>query len=222
MRRIRVLTVDDHEVVRNGVKEILAANDDMEVVGEATEASQALELASRLEPDVVLIDISMPGGSGLDLVRQLRRQLPHAVAVILTLYDKEVYVHQALQAGAYGYVLKGAPGNDITQAVRAARRKEYFLSQSIRAGVIDAYLRKQRGEETLNDYDRLSEREQQVFRLLAEGHSTVEIADLLFVSPKTVEKHRASIMRKLDLPNLVALVKYAMRIGVIEPEFGSS
>lgn len=219
MQAIRILVVDDHDVVRSGVRQILSEVEEFVVVGEAGDPVQALSLAKRLAPDVVMVDISMPGGNGLELVRQLRRQQPQVVTVILTLYDKEIYVHQALEAGAFGYVLKGAPAADIVNAVRSAWRKEYYLSSDIRDGVIDSYVKKRSGGESQNDFDLLSEREQQVFRLLAEGHSTLRIADLLFVSPKTVEKHRANIMRKLSLENMVALVKYAIRLGVVEPEF---
>lgn len=219
MKTIRILVVDDHDVVRSGVRQILAAVEDFEVAGEASDPAQALTLAKKLQPDVALVDISMPGGNGLELVRQLRRHLPEVVTVILTLYDKDIYVHQALEAGAFGYILKGAPAADIVAAVRAALRKEYYLSSEIRDGVIEAYVKKRRGGEVQNDFDLLSEREQQVFRLLAEGHTTIGIAEMLFVSPKTVEKHRANIMRKLSLDNMVALVKYAIRLGVVEPEF---
>ena len=219
MPAIRILIVDDHAVVRSGVRQILSAVEEFAVVGEAGDPVQALDLAKRLAPDVVMVDISMPGGNGLELVRQLRRQQPQAVAVILTLYDKDIYVHQALEAGAFGYILKGAPAADIVSAVRSAWRREYYLSSDIRDGVIDSYVKKRGGGEAQSDFDLLSEREQEVFRLLAEGHSTTRIADMLFVSPKTVEKHRANILRKLSLENMVGLVKYAIRLGVIEPEF---
>lgn len=219
MKTIGILVVDDHDVVRSGVRQILSVVEDFEVVGEAAEPEQALTLAKNLHPEVAVVDISMPGGNGLELVRQLRRHLPELVTVILTLYDKEIYVHQALEAGAFGYILKGAPAADIVAAVRAALRKEYYLSSEIRDGVIESYIKKRRGGEAHNDFDLLSEREQQVFRLLAEGHTTLGIAEMLFVSPKTVEKHRANIMRKLSLENMVGLVKYAIRLGVVEPEF---
>lgn len=219
MKSIRILVVDDHDVVRSGVRQVLAAVEDFEVVGEAADPAQALTLAKKLTPDVAVVDISMPGGNGLELVRHLRRSLPEVVTVILTLYDKDIYVHQALEAGAFGYILKGAPAADIVAAVRAALRKEYYLSSEIRDGVIEAYVKKRGGGKVQNEFDLLSEREQQVFRLLAEGHTTMGIAEMLFVSPKTVEKHRANIMRKLSLDNMVALVKYAIRLGVVEPEF---
>lgn len=219
MQAIRILIVDDHDVVRSGVRQILSAVEEFLVIGEAGDPVQALSLAKKLAPDVVMVDISMPGGSGLELVRQLRRQQPQVVAVMLTLYDKDIYVHQALEAGAFGYILKGAPAADIVSAVRSAWRREYFLSSEIRHGVIDSYVKKRSGGEAQSDFDLLSEREQEVFRLLAEGHSTAKIADMLFVSPKTVEKHRANIMRKLCLENMVGLVKYAIRLGVVEPQF---
>jgi DNA-binding NarL/FixJ family response regulator len=222
MNIIRVLIVDDHAVVRSGVRQILCAEADMEVVGEAGDPALALELARKLAPDVVLVDISMPGGNGLELVRQLRRQHPLLGAVMLTLHDKEVYVQQALESGAFGYILKGAPGEDIVNGVRAAWRREYFLSSQIRSGVIDAYVKKGRGTKVQSEFDLLTEREQEVFRLLAEGHSTLRIADMLFVSPKTVEKHRANVMKKLNLNNMVGLVKYAMHLGIIEPGFWKS
>jgi two-component system response regulator NreC len=215
---MKILVADDHAVVREGLKQLLAGQPDMDVVGEAQDGQEALEKAKVLRPDVTLLDIAMPRLSGLDAVRLIKEAVPETQIVVLSMYEKEAFVHQVFNSGALGYVLKAASSSDVIEAVRAAHRGEYFLSSKIRAEVIGTYLESRKEKPSVRGYDLLSDREQQVFRLVVEGNSTAKIADILCVSPKTVEKHRANVMKKLGVGDLLAMVKYAIKIGVIDPE----
>ena len=215
---MKILVADDHAVVREGLKQLLAGQPDMDVVGEAQDGQEALEKAKALRPDVTLLDIAMPRLSGLDAVRLIKEAVPETQIVVLSMYEKEAFVHQVFNSGALGYVLKAASSSDVIEAVRAAHRGEYFLSSKIRAEVIGTYLESRKEKPSVRGYDLLSDREQQVFRLVVEGNSTAKIADILCVSPKTVEKHRANVMKKLGVGDLLAMVKYAIKIGVIDPE----
>jgi len=215
---MRVLVADDHAIVREGLRQLLNSQRDMEVVGEAEDGREALEKAKSLRPDVTLLDIAMPRLSGLEAVRLIKEAVPNIQIVVLSMHKKEAYVHQVLDAGALGYVLKASPSSDVLEAIRTVYRGEYFLSSKIRAEVIGTYLKSRREKPAVRGYDLLSEREQQVFRLIVEGNSTNQIADVLCVSPKTVEKHRANVMKKLAIHDVVAMVKYAIKIGIIDPE----
>jgi two-component system response regulator NreC len=190
----------------------------MEVIGQAEDGRQALEKAKSLRPDVTILDIAMPGLTGLEAVRLIKEAVPDTQIVLLSMHKKEAYVHQAFTSGALAYVLKASPRTDVLEAIRAAHRGEYFLSSKIKAEVIGRYLESREEKPAVRGYDLLSEREQQVFRLMVEGNSTNQIADVLCVSPKTVEKHRGNVMNKLGIHDLVALVKYAIKIGIIDPE----
>lgn len=218
MNRIRILLADDHTIVREGLRQLLSAQDDMEVVGEAEDGCEVLDKIKLLRPDVILLDIAMPRLSGLDALVLMREAIPDVKVVVLSMHDKENYVQQVLALGAMGYVLKASPSSDILKAIRLASRGEYFLSSKLKADVIHAYVKSSESKQSLRSYDLLSEREQQVFRLVVQGNSTKQIAELLFVSPKTVEKHRASIMEKLGLHDRLELLKYAIKIGIIDPE----
>jgi len=215
---MKVLIADDHAIVREGLKQLVNSQRDMEVIGEAEDGRQALEKAKSLRPDVTLLDIAMPGLSGLEAVCLIKEAVPDTQIVVLSMHEKEAYVHQVFASGALAYVLKASPSTDVLEAIRAAHRGEYFLSSKIRAEVIGRYLESRKEKPAVRGYDLLSEREQQVFRLMVEGNSTNQIADVLCVSPKTVEKHRGKVMNKLGIHDLVALVKYAIKIGIIDPE----
>jgi two-component system response regulator NreC len=218
MRKTRVLIVDDHAIVRKGLRQLLQGQRDMKVVGEAKDGLEALQKVNDLRPDVTLLDISIPHLSGLEAVRPIRERAPESQIVVLSMHKKEAYVHQALASGALGYILKASSSSEILEAIRAVRRGRYFLSANINAKIIETYLKHRNGKPFSGGYDLLSEREQQVFRLVVEGSSTKQIAEILSISPKTVEKHRTSIMNKLGLQDVVAMVKYAIRIGIIDPE----
>jgi two-component system response regulator NreC len=215
---MKILLADDHAIVREGLKQLINQQADMEVVGEAADGIEAVEKAKRLRPDVTLLDIAMPHLSGLDAVRLIKEAVPETQIVVLSMHQKEAYVHQVFAAGALGYVLKASPSSDVLEAIRSARKGEYFLSSKIRAEVIGTYLSSRKEKPTVRGYDLLTEREQQVFRLVVEGNSTIEISDILCVSPKTVEKHRANVSKKLGVHDLVGMVKYAIKIGIIDPE----
>jgi two-component system response regulator NreC len=218
MKKIRVLVADDHSIVREGIKQLLNGQPDIEVVGEAGEGMEALEKAKSLHPDVVLLDITMPNMTGLEVANLMRDAAPKARIVVFSMHGKESYVREIIASGAVGYVLKASPSSDILQAIHAAYRGEYFLSSKLKADVINKFMKGERKAPSIRSYDLLTEREQQVFRLVAQGHSTDQIGDFLCISPKTVEKHRTSIMGKLNIHDRFQLLKYAIKIGVIDPE----
>ena len=218
MNKIKVLIADDHAIVREGLRQLLNGQTDMVVAGEAEDGRQALEKVKSLHPDVILLDIAMPHLSGLEVISLIREAAPKTQVVVLSMHSKETYVQQVLSSGALGYVLKASPSTDILEAIRMAHRNEYFLSSRLKAEVIGKYLKTKRSAPALRGYDLLTEREQQVFRLVAQGHSTSRIADILCVSPKTVEKHRTSLMNKLGVHDRLELLKYAIKIGIVDPE----
>ncbi|MFW2365658.1 MAG: response regulator [Desulforhopalus sp.] len=218
MKPINILIVDDHSILRDGVRQLLASQEDMHIVGEAGDGHSALKQARLLKPDVVLLDIAMPGLNGLETIGLILEAVSETKIVILSMHAKESYVHQALSSGALGYVLKASPSSDVLSAIRAADNNEYFLSSKIRAGVIDAYLQSRKYTPTVRGYDLLTEREQQVFRMVVEGKTTKEIADILCVSTKTIEKHRSGVTSKLGVQGRLELFKYAIKIGVVDPE----
>jgi two-component system response regulator NreC len=218
MNKIKVLIADDHAIVREGLRQLLNGQTDMVVAGEAEDGRQALEKVKSLHPDVILLDIAMPHLSGLEVISLIREAAPETQVVVLSMHSKETYVQQVLSSGALGYVLKASPSTDILEAIRMAHRDEYFLSSRLKAEVIGKYLKTKRSTPALRGYDLLTEREQQVFRLVAQGHSTSRIADILCVSPKTVEKHRTSLMNKLGVHDRLELLKYAIKIGIVDPE----
>ena len=212
--RVKVLVVDDHEIVREGIRMVLAADPELEVVGVASSGKEAIEKVRELEPNVVLMDIGMPGLSGFEATRRIRESHPETQVVALTVHDSEGYVFQMLQAGATGYVVKRAPSEDVIAAVKRANQGEAVLHPSVAKLLIKDYLsRVAKGEET--SFDTLSDREREILKLIAEGQTNREIADTLFLSIKTVQAHRANLMRKLGMHDRTELVKYAIRKGII-------
>ena len=222
MKTIKVLIADDHAIVRDGIRQLLKKEDSMEVVGVATDGREALETVKKLNPDVVLLDIGMPNLNGLESLALLKEACFNCQVVILSMHANESYVRQTLNSGAIGYVLKASPSSDIIDAIKAASVGEYFLSSKIKANVIESYLKNNKTEPVVREYDLLSNREQQVFRLVVQGSSTKEIADILCVSPKTIEKHRTSISSKLGIHGRLELLKYAIKIGIVDPDLWDS
>ena len=218
MTRIRVLLADDHPVVQLGLDQALSALPDMEVVAVTGNGQEALEKTCELQPNVALLDLSMPDMNGIDATRLIKENRPDVRVVIFTMQDREAFLQRVFQAGADGYVLKGAPISEVVQAIRAVHGGACYLSPRVQRGVIQSFLRTREASPDVMLYDQLSDREQQVLRLLVEGHSTVRIGEMLFISPKTVETHRTNIMQKLGLETLVDLIKYSMRISIIDPE----
>lgn len=215
MNKIRVLIADDHGIVRAGIRSLLEAYPDIEVVGEASSGWEAIEQAMRLEPDVVLMDIAMGDLSGMEATREIKEQAPRVKVLALTMHDREEYFFAMLKAGALGYVLKESGPDELIAAIRAVHQGEAFLSPAVTKAVLEDYLER-RAEGATSRYNQLTLREKEVLRLVAEGKTTQQIADLLHLSPKTVEKHRSSMMHKLGLHNLSELIKYAIRKGLIE------
>jgi two-component system response regulator NreC len=209
-----VLVVDDHEVVRQGIKMVLETDPELEVVGEAASGEDAIDRVRELRPNVVVMDIGMPGLSGFEATRRIRQSNPEVQVLALTVHDSEAYVFQMLQAGATGYIVKRAPAVEVIQAVKRAYRGEAVLHPSVAKLLIRDYLsRVEKGEEA--SYDTLSDREREILKLIAEGKTNREMADLLYLSVKTVQAHRANLMRKLGMHDRTELVKYAIRKGII-------
>lgn len=215
MDKIRVLLADDHTIFREGVRVLLEKYPDMEVVGEAVDGRDAIDKCRQLHPDVVLMDVAMPGLGGLEATLEIKSQYPNMKIVVVTQYDDQEYVYRFLKAGASGYVLKRAASTDVVTAIRAAYRGGSFLHPDVAPAVIHGYLKKDQEEWGKDPYELLTDREKQVLKMLAEGLSNKQIADILCVSVKTVMGHRAHIMEKLKLHSRTELVKFAIRKNLI-------
>jgi two-component system response regulator NreC len=214
--KTKVVIADDHAIVREGVRMILAKEKDIEVIGEAEEGAQALRLVETLRPDVVVMDISMPGMGGIEATQKVKKRYPQVAVLALTMHEDESYVFQLLRAGASGYVLKRAAARDLVQAVRAAAKGEAFLYPSVARKVVEDYLRRVETGEDRARYDGLTEREREILTWIAQGLSNQQIAEKLYISIKTVQTHRAHVLEKLGLHDRTELVRYAIRKGLIE------
>ncbi|MFF3217048.1 response regulator [Streptomyces sp. NPDC002886] len=215
-RPARILLADDHTLVRRGVRLILDAEPDLTVVAEAADGAEAVAQARSLDLDLAVLDIAMPRQTGLQAARELARLQPGLRILMLTMYDNEQYFFEALRAGASGYVLKSVADRDLIEACRAALRDEPFIYPGAESTLIRTYLDRARAGGPL-PARAITEREEEILKLVAEGHSSKEIGDLLVISPKTVERHRANLLQKLGLRDRVELTRYAIRVGLIEP-----
>jgi DNA-binding NarL/FixJ family response regulator len=214
--RVKVLLVDDHTILREGIRSLLSLEPDIEVVGEARDGLEAVEQVPRTKPDVVIMDMVMPRMNGLEATRQIKKRFPDVRILILSMYDDDEYVLQIIQAGASGYVLKRVATEELVNAIREVYKGSSFLYPPIAAKLIDDYVRRVKGSAAGESHEALTVREREVLKLIAEGNTNHEIAEILCVSKKTVESHRANIMRKLDLHDVTELVKYALRKGLIK------
>lgn len=212
----RILLADDHALVRRGVRLILDGEPDLTVVAEAADGAEALEQACEHRPDLAILDIAMPRLTGLQAARELSRTSPGTRLLILTMYDNEQFFFEALAAGASGYVLKSVADRDLVEACRATVRGEPFLYPGAVNALIHTYLDLAREGRTL-PAKAITDREEQILKLVAEGHTSQQIAGLLVISPKTVERHRANLLAKLGLKDRLELTRYAIRVGLIEP-----
>jgi len=215
MAKIRVLVTDDHAIVRDGISALLALTGDIEAVGEATNGREALEMVKKLAPDVVLMDIAMPLMDGLEATRRIHKESPQTRVIVLTQYEDREYVLPVIEAGASGFVSKTAASSELTAAIRSVYRGDSFLSPSIARLLVEDYRQMAKVGKRQDMSEQLTAREREILKLLAEGHSTHQIARMLVISPKTVERHKTNLMAKLDIHNRLDLFKYALRKGII-------
>ena len=211
MSKIKVMIVDDHAIMRDGIRALLNLHDDIQIVAEASEGNEALEKAEELTPDVVIMDIAMPGMDGLEAARRIKNKNLGVKILVLTQHDNKEYILSVIKTGASGYVPKRALGSELVSAIRAVHKGDSFLYPSAATALMEEYLQQAEAE----PYDRLTQREREILKLIADGYSSREIADMLFISMKTTQGHRAKIMEKLNLHNRTELIKYAMRKGLV-------
>lgn len=217
MSKIRVLIADDHAVLRAGLSMLLNAQPDMEVIGEASNSDEAVSKTIELAPDVLLLDITMPGSGGIEVIRRLKAEGQQVAILVLTMHENEGYFRQALESGALGYIPKKAADTELISAIRTVHSRELFLYPSLTKNLVkELVYRSAFDKEGLTDsYESLSQREREVLQLVAQGYTSQQIANRLFLSPKTVETYKARIMDKLDLHGRVELVRYALQRGLL-------
>ena len=215
MSRVRLLLADDHTMVRQGLRKLLEERVDWEVVAEASDGREAIKLAEQHRPDVAILDVAMPLLNGIEATRQITKRVPSTRVLVLSMHADEVYVTQVLRAGATGYLLKDSADADLMEAVAAVAQGKSFFSPALARVMLDDYVRQLADKGIVDRFDSLSEREREIFQLIAEGKTNKEIAGLLGVSPSTIETHRGHILEKLDCHNAAEIVLYAVRRGVI-------
>ena len=215
MQKIRILLVDDHVILRDGIKALLEKRDNIEVVAEASDGREAISKVAQFRPDVVVLDISMPLMDGLEATRQMLKEDPGIKILVLTMYDDEEYFFQLLRAGVSGYVTKKTASRELVSAIEAVYEGESFFCPSMAKHLLSDYLRLDKTTDRMGQVE-LTPREREVVKLIAEGHTNQQIADLLHRSIKTIESHRSNILRKLDIHDTIELVKYAVRKKLIE------
>lgn len=211
-----IVIAEDHTILRQGLRALLSSDPDFEVVGEAEDGRAAVRSVETLSPDLLLMDLSMPRMNGMEAITEIKKRSPDTRIVVLTVHKGEEYVLSALRAGADGYVLKDAGRDELVTAVKKVLEGKRYLSPDISDKVIEGYLEGRRSSKDQTPWDTLTQREREILKLIAEGYKNKEIAEHLFISLKTVEKHRSNLMRKLDLHNTAALTAFAMEKGIIE------
>lgn len=215
---IRIMIADDHTILRQGLVRLLEDQPEFKVVEEATNGRMALEKALDLKPDIIIMDIAMPLMNGIEAAKRIKKHLPKTKIIILSMYSHENYIHELLETGISGYLLKDSSGRDIIHAIQAAMKNETFLSPSISKKVMDTYLSPRKGLSREERFKQLSNREREVFQLIAEGLSTRQIAETLYVSVSTVKSHKIKIMEKLGIDSPFRLVHFAIQLGLVDPD----
>lgn len=210
------MVADDHNLVRQGIVALLNVESDMQVIGEASDGIEAVRLAKKFNPDIVIMDLSMPNLNGLEATHQIKRDASDVKVLILTQHENEEYVMQIIKAGASGYVLKTSVSDDLIKAIKEIQKGEKFFSPSISRMILDDYIKRTQGLQTENKAPELTHREKEVLQLIAEGRTNQEVARKLFISVRTVEFHRANIMHKLQLNDLASLIKYTIQKGIVQ------
>jgi DNA-binding NarL/FixJ family response regulator len=214
--KIRIVLADDHRIFRKGLKSLLSEKEGIDVVAEADDGDEALQMTSKYKPGIVIMDIAMPRMDGIEAARQIRERFPETEVIILSMHAKKAYIDQVLKVGAKGYVLKDSDEDSLIAAINTVHNGGYYLDSPIADQVLSDYFKGKTKRALKEQSDPLSEREKEVLRLLAQGHSNQEVADILCISRKTVENHRANIVRKTGIQGQVGLTKYAARIGLID------
>jgi two-component system response regulator NreC len=220
MRKTRILLADDHDVVRSGLKALLRTSPEFAIVGEACDGEEAVRLAAELQPDIVMMDISMPRLDGIGATRLIKQQHPAVRIIVLTVYEQEEYVYQILHAGASGYVLKNAGKREIFDAIKAVRAGDRFFSPNVSRLIIDGFLKRAEDQDRKESLagpvnTQLTKRETEVLKYIAMGHTNRQIAETLFLSFRTVNTHRANLMQKLDIHDTAGLVRHAISLGLL-------
>ncbi|HUO78415.1 MAG TPA: response regulator transcription factor [Thermodesulfovibrionales bacterium] len=216
MSKIRVLIADDHTLVREGIAAFLKLSDDIEVVAEASDGLEAIEKVKKFTPDVVLMDIAMPKLGGLEATVEIKKMNPDTKILVLTQYDDKEYISRFLKAGVSGYLLKKAVGSELVSAIRAVNKNEFYLFSSIASKVVEGYLGKDKEAAMEDPYEKLTDREKQVLKLVAEGYTHKEIGDMLSISTKTVIAHQTNMTEKLGISTRAGLIKFAIQRGIIK------
>lgn len=215
-RFITIFLADDHTIVRQGLAKLLEAEPDLRVIGEAQNGREAVKKVQGLKPDLVIMDIAMPLLNGIEATRQIKKFSPQTKIIILSMHSHDRYISELISIGASGYLLKDSTGGEIVKAISAAMKGDVYLSPSISRRVIEDYLTLKKKSSREDLYTILSNREREVFQMIAEGHSTKEISGILFISPSTVKTHRSNIMEKLQINNISQLIKFAIRLGIVD------
>jgi len=217
-RPYRIIITEDHTILRQGLRVLLSSDPDFKIVGEAEDGRESVRLAETLLPDLILMDLSMPKMTGMDAIIEIKKRSTDTKIVVLTVHRGEEYVLSALEAGADGYVLKDANHGELTTAIRKVLEGKRYLSPDISGKVIEGYLEGKNALRKKTSWDTLTPREREILKLIAEGYKNREMAEALFISPKTVQKHRANLMEKLDLHNTAALTVFAIEKGIVDRE----
>ena len=215
-RPYSIILTEDHTILRQGLRVLLSSDPDFKIVGEAEDGRESIRLAETLLPDLILMDLSMPNMTGIEAIREIKKRSTDTKIVVLTVHRGEEYVLSALEAGADGYVLKDANHDELTTAIRKVLEGKRYLSPDISGKVIEGYLEGKNALRKKTSWDTLTPREREILKLIAEGYKNREMAEALFISPKTVQKHRANLMEKLDLHNAVALTVFAIEKGIVD------
>ncbi|HXG39041.1 MAG TPA: response regulator transcription factor [Bacteroidota bacterium] len=220
MSKIKILIADDHALIRTGIATLLQSYPEFVVVGEATDGAEAVEMTGKVQPDVVLIDLAMPKMNGIEATRQIRERFPKTRVLVLTMHENDEYIYQILKSGAGGYVLKDASREELCNAIRAVARGEKFFSPRVSEIMVESFVkRREQPPVELSSADiPLTKREKEILSLVVEGLTNQQIADKLFISPRTVDTHRTNIMQKLDLHDVASLVRYAIKHGLVRPQ----